>query len=521
MKLIAGSALCLLGFLSITQARSITTSQHSIPPLPNNAVTHKFSDWLSAFNSADEATIHDFYSTSFNSSITDSESTNSTVFAHLIVEPTQLAWMANWTGGFELADIEPDFEHSDTSITVLLQQKKTHPGYFRAKMVIDDDQPGQPITQLDLYPVATPLKMIPLDHPNRTLYEKGLQPLTPGLRERLIRSIVTVLRGQYIYPQQAEEKIAILEQNFRNGVYDGMTDSDNLYQRLATDIIKLGASGEWIFEKVFINYQEPYELHAKAYLESQLNDEGLIEHHRSIQYGFGNVSFDTESLPGKTVATLPITYLASIEVPGVLEAMGEAMNNITDADVLILDLRHCTGMSADTAAFILSYLFDEQRALTKLIDRNGEVLNSTKTMPIEELKARGIMRDRYFGGSKPVYVLTNNRTMNQAELIAYTVQAYGRGVVIGEQETTLGWAHPMETRVSLLEEEFGAGWWSIWVQTVRVVHEATGKDWENVGVKSDIVVDEMVQEEHCRHKARLAAIEIEKNKVFEVQDELR
>jgi len=521
MKLTVVSPL-LFGFLSITQARSITKEQHSVPALSNTAVSHKFSDWLSAFNTANETTIVDFYETHYNLSNVDVdvETNNTTHLAMLFSEPIQLVWMANWTGGFEFVDVEPGSEHSDTSITVLLKQK-THPGYFRAKMEIDDEQPGQPITKLDLEPCTTPLRVIPMDHPNRTLYEKGLQPLTPTLREKLIQNIVTVLREQYIYPQQAEEKIAILESNLKSGKYDTIINSNDLMPRLGADITNISTMGSRTYEQIFIAYHEPYNLHLNSDAEIQVETNWLEEYFGHTGYGFGNVSLNTEDLPGRIVASLPITHLFSIEEPTVLEAATRAMNSVSDADVLILDLRNNFGMSAATAAFVLSYLFDEQRALTTLLDRDGNVQNTTSTMSIEELRARGVVYERIFGGSKPVYVLTNNNTMNEAELIAYTVQKYGRGVVIGEQEATGGWASPQAVRFPLCEEEFGEGWWSMYLQTSRLVHVATGTNWEDVGVKSDVVVEETGEEEHCHHKGRLAAIEMEKKKGIVVQDELR
>jgi len=516
MKLTAESPLLILSFLSITQSRSITT-QRLVPALSDNAISTKFSDWLSAFNSADEATIQDFYTTSFNSSIDDPEEANMTLPSGVFSQPNQWTWMANWTGGFEVVDIEPEFGYSDTSIAVLLQQKnrKGYPGYFRAKMVIDDQEPGQPITKLDLYPVSTPLKMIPMSHPNRTLYEKGLQPLTPALREKLVANIVKVLREQYIDLQQAEERIVILEENLRNGEYDDMIDSNDFHMHLSSDLANISEINEWRkFGNPFISYQEPWEL------REPMDEEEWEERYIQMGYGFGNVSFDADALPGKIVATLPITHLFSIRNPKVLEAASKAMNSVADTDVLILDLRYCSG-NADTAAFVLSFLFDEQLPLLKLLDRDGKVQNVTQTMSVEELRASGAIQDNYFGGKKPVYVLTNNNTMIYAELIAYTVQVYGRGVVVGESEATFGWAHPTDTRFGLCEEEFGEGWWDMYLQTLTMVHEATGKNWEQGGVKSDVVVEETVQEEHCQHKARLAAIEIERKKGLVVQDELR
>jgi hypothetical protein len=56
--------------------------------------------------------------------------------------PSELARFANWTGGFELMDVESN--PGDTTITGLLRQKTdfSHLGYFRTSMTIDQNKPG-------------------------------------------------------------------------------------------------------------------------------------------------------------------------------------------------------------------------------------------------------------------------------------------------------------------------------------------------------------------------------------------
>lgn len=61
----------------------------------------------------------------------------------------------------------------------------------------------------------------------------------------------------------------------------------------------------------------------------------------------------------------------------------------------------------------------------------------------------------------------------------------------------------------------------MYLRTLRLVHVATGESWDKVGVRSDVVVEETVEETHCRHKARLAAIEIERNKGIESHVDLK
>ncbi len=323
-----------------------------------------------------------------------------------------------------------------------------------------------------------------------------------------------MLRQRYAYPDQAEEKVAIILNNHKNGEYDSITDNDEFQMRVAEDLDNIPShpSGRPYFYKPSWLLEGSREAEEEQMQETDLSED---ENMNEVDYGFGNITLDTETIPSKTIATLPITHIVDVNLPGALLAATDKLNSIADADILILDLRFCWGGDENIVAYILSYLFDEPKALTKTIDRNGTVYNTTSTIPISDLP-RGV---KVYGGQKPIYVLTSRWTGWQAELLAYSLQAYQRAVIVGEQVSTGGSAGPRESIVELCEDVFGKGWWQMLVPTLRTVHLATGSDWLEGGVKSDVVVDD-------DGDARLAAIEFEKGRIerekgLETQDELR
>ncbi len=120
-----------------------------------------------------------------------------------------------------------------------------------------------------------------------------------------------------------------------------------------------------------------------------------------------------------------------------------------------------------------------------------------------------------------MYALTNNRTWYQAEAIAYSLQVFHRGTIIGEQQTTMGWANAAPMWFHICEKEFGNGWWSVYVENRKLVHEVTKASWEGVGVKSDITPD--FEKGGTTVDAREVALAFEKNKwrnFWEEQEEL-
>jgi C-terminal processing protease CtpA/Prc len=117
------------------------------------------------------------------------------------------------------------------------------------------------------------------------------------------------------------------------------------------------------------------------------------------------------------------------------------VSEISDADPLIIDLRYNGGGHPETAAFILSYLFNGAPVrLNDFVDRNGSMKNSYSTMTEAELPEKAVR----FGGAKPLFVLTSKETVSGGEEMVYDLQALKRvSSVIGEDETTAGAANPV------------------------------------------------------------------------------
>lgn len=149
-----------------------------------------------------------------------------------------------------------------------------------------------------------------------------------------------------------------------------------------------------------------------------------------------------------------------------------AMQLLRNADALIIDMRSNAGGSPDTAALILSYLFDKPGIeLFQLIPRNGTPIRyATQELP---------EADR--NGSRPVFVLTAGRTFSAGEGFAYLLQDRKRADVIGER--TAGAANP--GRPYQVNDRF-----EVTVPNGRVRAAVGGGNWEGTGVTPDVLVAE-------------------------------
>jgi hypothetical protein len=156
--------------------------------------------------------------------------------------------------------------------------------------------------------------------------------------------------------------------------------------------------------------------------------------------------------------------------PRVNSAIDAAFAFLRNTDALIIDLRGNGGGWPETVAYYMSYLSEgAPYTVLRVHDRQQGVIE-TKTADLGE---------RSYGAKKPVYLLTSILTFSGGEELAYDVQAFKRGVIVGQ--TTGGGANPGGP------QPLGHGF-TVFVPMGLVKHPATGTNWEGVGVQPDVPV---------------------------------
>ncbi len=152
------------------------------------------------------------------------------------------------------------------------------------------------------------------------------------------------------------------------------------------------------------------------------------------------------------------------------DVFAAAMTVAAQGDALIIDLR-ANGGGAETADMLTGYLVEGGSPLTGSYDRPSDTFrhaSSPHWVP-----------GRRFGSTKPLYILTSDRTFSAAEAFAYNLQALGRAVLVGE--VTGGGAHPFEYR--RIHPHFAVN-----LPEGKSINPITGTNWEGVGVKPDVAV---------------------------------
>jgi hypothetical protein len=170
------------------------------------------------------------------------------------------------------------------------------------------------------------------------------------------------------------------------------------------------------------------------------------------------------------------------------DAIAAAFAFLGNTDALILDLRGNGGGSPETCALYMSYLSEGAPYVLNTFHSRGDQAGETRTT---DLGARA------YGAKKPVFVLISARTFSGGEELAYDIQSFKRGLVVGE--VSGGGANPGDSRP--LSHGF-----TVFMPTGYPVNPVTGKNWEGVGVKPDAEVPPglALLEAH-----RLAALELQ------------
>lgn len=286
-------------------------------------------------------------------------------------------------------------------------------------------------------------------------------PIDARTKSAVVESLIVQVQRHYIFPEKATHLAKSLRKRLAAREYDSITSSkvfaDSLMAHMQAVTHDLHTRVHYRHEPLPQRRNDgppPAGERQKALEEDRRRNFGF----EKVQRLMGNVGYlDLRSFAGSTEAQP--TAIA-------------AMNFLSNADAVIIDLRRNGGGSPAMIQMLLTYFIEEGDRLhiNDFYEREG---NRT----VQFHTASFVPGPRLHG--KPLYVLTSQRTGSAAEEFAYDVQTHKLGTLVGA--TSAGAANP--GGMFRLSEHFAA-----FIATGRAINPVTKTNWEGVGVKPDIDV---------------------------------
>lgn len=311
--------------------------------------------------------------------------------------------------------------------------------------------------------------------------QDNAKPLTKKEKAEVLTSVGKLLKDNYVFPEVADKMVNLISANMKAGQYQLINRPEEFAERLTQDLQSVSKDKhlQVIFDPKGV------QMHKKAVSPAdslaQLNE--YLEGIRRNNFGFREMKI----LDGN------IGYLdlrGFYDAQYARETAVAAMNFLSNADALIIDLRQNGGGSPSMIQLITSYFYSEDTVhLNSFYFRPTNEHTQTWTLPHVPGKRRPDI---------DLYVLTSKKTFSAAEEFSYNLKNLNRATLIGE--TTGGGAHPGGT--SIATERF-----LVWLPVGRAINPISKTNWEGTGVTPHI----QTSQEEALITAQIKALEKLKN----------
>ena len=310
--------------------------------------------------------------------------------------------------------------------------------------------------------------------------------LDAATKADVAKSVSKLLVEKYIFLETAEKMQDLVETKLKEGKYDSIKSVDEFARVLTEDLRSVSKDKHIrvVHDPDMVRNIRVRE--GKSEEERKKELEKRIEGERQRNFGFQKI----ELLEGN-VGYLDLRYFSGVKPSG--ETAVAAMNLLSNANAIIIDLRKNGGGNPSMIQLLSSYFLEDYTHLNSFENRGEDSLQQFWTLPY--VPGRSMYET-------DLYVLTSRRTISGAEEFTYNMKNLERATVIGE--TTGGGAHPGGFQIATHD-------FLVWVPTGRAVNPITKTNWEGKGIEPHI----SLPQEDALDKAHAMALE----KLIEKTDE--
>ena len=276
------------------------------------------------------------------------------------------------------------------------------------------------------------------------------------LRRKIIDKVSELLKAEYVFPDKAEDMIALISSKRDRGEYDRLSSLARFTSQLTKDLRSVYDDNHLI---VAAGLSKEWELGENLSREER---ERQLAERQFENFGFHRV----ERMPGN-IGYLDLRKFADPHDGGGTAV--SALNFLAYCDAIIIDLRKNCGGSGRMVQLIASYFFDRATHLTSYYHRGDD-------------STRQFWTHAHVQGPRmpqtPLYLVQGPGTASSSEELAYALKHLGRATLVGE--VTSGGAHATQ------ERNFPDLIFTMHLPIGYAVNPVTGSNWEGRGVEPDI-----------------------------------
>ena len=280
--------------------------------------------------------------------------------------------------------------------------------------------------------------------------------LTSKYKAEAIASLCQLMNTYYVFPEVAKDTETHLKAQLEAGHFNQFTTNEAFAAALTESVQSINKD-----KHMRIRKNRPYV--APDNSPERTIEEQLDRMNRSRWYNAGFV--EVKVIEGN-VGYLDLRGFAGLE--NAQAHADAAMQFISRADAIIIDLTQNGGGSPRMVQYLCSYFFEDHRHLNSLYWREGDVTEEFWTLET-------------VGGTKlpdvPLFVMTSDHTFSGAEEFSYNMQTQERATLVGQ--TTGGGANPGGTMP--INENL-----SVFIPRGRAINPITQTNWEGVGVVPEV-----------------------------------
>jgi hypothetical protein len=290
------------------------------------------------------------------------------------------------------------------------------------------------------------------------------ETMQPSEHQKVVEGLASSLKDNYVFPEVAQKMSTFLKKRLKEGAYNELSNPVTFATQLTKDIQAISND---------LHLRVNFNPEAAMHMNREEDEEGPSGPSPEYlkQAARSNHGFKEVKIMDGNVGYLDLRGFHNPALAG--ETAAAAMNMLSNAEVIIFDLRQNGGGDPAMIQLLTSYLYPVHQSvhLNTFYFRPTDEHSQTWTLP-------------YVPGKRnpeaEVFVLTSPYTFSAAEEFTYNLKNLERATIVGE--TTGGGAHPGGNRP--ISERFVA-----FVPTGRAINPITNTNWEGTGVSPHVEVD--------------------------------